>query len=282
MDTKYKQNMRVTGKKVKRKAASARKPRKERQIQIQYTPAKPFNRNRFLLRLATVAAVVLALVMGMSIFFKVNQVYVSGAEKDKAAKLFSNYMKIGYYSVWILGVAVLITSEQVISLLYTEEYLRGTSVFVIYVVDSMIKFASMHLILTAGGKTNLIMVYSLGAMLLNLVLNILMYAMVGMTGPAWATLISTAVYTFLILRSSIKLIGVGWKAVLDVKDMLSFGAVLAITGVAFAMVNRLLLDGGMHKYTAMLISAGGFGFTNLLLNFRRIWRALKATNDFHL
>ena len=81
MDTKYKQNMRVTGKKVKRKAASARKPRKERQIQIQYTPAKPFNRNRFLLRLATVAAVVLALVMGMSIFFKVGQVYVSGAEK---------------------------------------------------------------------------------------------------------------------------------------------------------------------------------------------------------
>ena len=81
MDTSYKKNMRVTGKKVKRKAASSRRPRKERQIQIQYTPAKPFNRNRFLLRLATVAAVVVALVLGMSIFFKASKVVVSGADK---------------------------------------------------------------------------------------------------------------------------------------------------------------------------------------------------------
>lgn len=36
-----------------------------------YTPAKPFNRNRFLLQLATVAAVVVAVLVGLSIFFKV-------------------------------------------------------------------------------------------------------------------------------------------------------------------------------------------------------------------
>ena len=48
---------------------------------IVYTPPKPFDRRRFLLRLATVVAVVLALVLGMSIFFKVADVTVSGAEK---------------------------------------------------------------------------------------------------------------------------------------------------------------------------------------------------------
>ncbi|MBQ6832524.1 MAG: FtsQ-type POTRA domain-containing protein [Oscillospiraceae bacterium] len=48
-----------------------------------YTQPKPFHRNRFLLRLATVAAVVLALVFGMSIFFKVDQekITVSGTVK---------------------------------------------------------------------------------------------------------------------------------------------------------------------------------------------------------
>lgn len=51
------------------------------QQQIVYTPPKPFNRNRFLLRLATVVAVVLALTMGISIFFKVRVVTVSGAQK---------------------------------------------------------------------------------------------------------------------------------------------------------------------------------------------------------
>lgn len=51
---------------------------------VVYTQPDPFNRNRFLLRLATVVAVVLALFFGMSIFFKVETVVVSGAEKYTA------------------------------------------------------------------------------------------------------------------------------------------------------------------------------------------------------
>ena len=51
---------------------------------VVYTPAKPFNRNRLLLQLTTVVAVVLALTFGISIFFKVETVTVSGAEKYSA------------------------------------------------------------------------------------------------------------------------------------------------------------------------------------------------------
>lgn len=61
-------------------------PAKKAESQIQYTPAKPFSRNRFLLRLATAAAVVLAVFAGMSIFFKVDEdkILVAGAEKYTA------------------------------------------------------------------------------------------------------------------------------------------------------------------------------------------------------
>lgn len=45
-------------------------------VKIVYTQAKPFNRNRFLLRLATIVAVVLALLLGVMIFFKVDKVTV--------------------------------------------------------------------------------------------------------------------------------------------------------------------------------------------------------------
>lgn len=48
---------------------------------IIYTQPKPFERRKFLLRMATVVAVVLALVLGMSIFFKVAKVTVSGSDK---------------------------------------------------------------------------------------------------------------------------------------------------------------------------------------------------------
>ena len=78
MQTKERNKMRVTGKPSQAKPA---RPKKEPEIQVQYTPAKPFNRNRFLLHMATVLAVVIAVVLVVSIFFKVDQVLVSGAEK---------------------------------------------------------------------------------------------------------------------------------------------------------------------------------------------------------
>ncbi len=48
---------------------------------VMYTQPEPFNRNRFLLHLASVVAVVLALLFGISIFFKVDTVTVSGNAK---------------------------------------------------------------------------------------------------------------------------------------------------------------------------------------------------------
>lgn len=48
---------------------------------VVYTPAKPFSREQFLLRLATVVAVVIAMMFGISIFFRVEHVMVAGADK---------------------------------------------------------------------------------------------------------------------------------------------------------------------------------------------------------
>ena len=78
MQTRERNRMHVTGKKPRPKTD---RPQKEPEVQVQYTPAKPFNRNRFLLHMATVFAVVLAVVLVMSIFFKAGKVMVSGAEK---------------------------------------------------------------------------------------------------------------------------------------------------------------------------------------------------------
>jgi len=81
MDTKGKHRMQTTGRPERRSASASGAQKSEPEIEIHYTPAKPFNRNRLLLRLATVAAVVIALVLGMSIFFKARNVTVSGTEK---------------------------------------------------------------------------------------------------------------------------------------------------------------------------------------------------------
>lgn len=62
--------------------------RKERQQRptpdVVYTPPKPFSRNRMLLHLATIVAVVIAVIFGMSIFFKVEKIVISGNQAYSA------------------------------------------------------------------------------------------------------------------------------------------------------------------------------------------------------
>lgn len=72
----------AAGKSRGRAAAKPPKPTPD----VVYTQPGPFNRDRFILRLITVVAVVLALVFGMSIFFKVDEqkIMVSGVTKYSA------------------------------------------------------------------------------------------------------------------------------------------------------------------------------------------------------
>lgn len=73
-----------------RTEASPRRRRPERRErknrpEIHYTQPKPFFRNRLIVQLLSIAAVVLAVTVGVSIFFKVDTVAVIGAEKYSAA-----------------------------------------------------------------------------------------------------------------------------------------------------------------------------------------------------
>lgn len=69
---------------VKRRKTRPAAAQKQPTPDVVYTQPGPFNRNRFLLYLATVVAVVLALLFGMSIFFKVKTVTVTGNNKYTA------------------------------------------------------------------------------------------------------------------------------------------------------------------------------------------------------
>lgn len=83
MDTKEK--MRPAAATKPRRPAQRQTPKEQRPLQdVVYMPPKPFVRNRLLLRLATIAAVVVALVLAMAVFFKVEHIQVSGMEQYTA------------------------------------------------------------------------------------------------------------------------------------------------------------------------------------------------------
>lgn len=208
--------------------------------------------------------------------------YISRDDRGNATILFQNYLKVGYYTVWMLGAAVLIVNRQAINFLYSSEYLPGQNIFIIYVVDSMLKFASMHLILTASGKAKLLMGYSALSLVANIVLNIILFHLLGIIGPAIATLVVTAVYTYLILRKSILTLKAKWLEVFDIKDITTFIIGLTATAVVFFVLNRWLLSAGIQQYIAMILAMGGFGLSNLLIFRKRIQRVLKSINGLKI
>ncbi len=87
MDTKQinKTKRPVSAKTPSRRPQSRKKPANTTQVSINqsvvYLAPKPFNRTRLILQLVTILAVVVALILGISVFFKVEEFNIAGAEK---------------------------------------------------------------------------------------------------------------------------------------------------------------------------------------------------------
>lgn len=207
--------------------------------------------------------------------------YITGGD-SRATTLFRNYLKIGYYSVVVFGVGTLLVTDQIIPFLYSSEYLAGKSVFIIYIIDSMLKFASMHLVLAANGQTKLIMKYSIITLICNAVLNVILFKLLGMIGPAIATLLVTSGYTFAILNKTRSILNTKWSELFDVKDVALFVLGLAATGAVAYLLKTFLLRLDVTQTVAMLVTLAVFGLSNLTLCRKRIRRALSAINELKL
>jgi O-antigen/teichoic acid export membrane protein len=208
--------------------------------------------------------------------------YVTDGNKETTIRLFSGYIKIGYYSVWILGSAVLIAPKTMIRFLYAEAYTAGLSVFIVYILDSMLRFASMHLILTSANKTKKLMLYSLLTLGLNLVLNILLYFLFGMIGPAIATLLVSLIYTWLVLNATIKIIDIKWRDVFNIKEISFLLISLVVLGIGARWINALCINAGWNHYLAMLFAIAIFGIVSLLIHAKKIFAVLKEINSFRM
>lgn len=208
--------------------------------------------------------------------------YVTEKNRKMSIDLFANYLRVGYYSVWILGTMLLITPSTVISFLYDDKYLPGVAIFVLYVFDSMLRFASMHQVLVASNKTKNLMFYSIGSLILNFGLNIAFYYLFGLIGPAIATLVTSIIYTWVILHKSLKIIDAGWTDIFDLKEMgwllTTLGFLWLICVMLYKGMNRL----GLHPYMAMILSMAVFGCSALVIHFKNISGVLKKINTFRI
>ncbi len=206
--------------------------------------------------------------------------YLNQNENGKASEVFSLYLKIGCMSTWVFTTVALLCPDQIISFLYSREYLVGKSIFILYIIVEMVKFANISLILSASGKTKQLMYISAAGLAANLILDLLLYRLVGFIGPALATVIVTLMTVVLLFRSSIKALQCRIRNVMDWKFLLGFLA-KSIAGSAVCILVKLWLTHlGLHDYLILFLIAGIYGASMLALNLREIKGCLMRLNQY--
>lgn len=193
----------------------------------------------------------------------------------KFKMLWSDYLEIGYTITWPLCVGAIITAPQLIEVLYSQKYLneRGIQVFIIYTIVAMMRFTYFGLISSITGKTKWVFIYNSFALLLNILLNYIFYAFLGMIGPPLATLFSLIIVAILFFRQSLKIINARFLEVIRIKKLLILLFEMVLTGYSVRLIGNYFIENYLAKLLFIYI---GFLLVIALLKKKDLRRLIKS------
>ena len=205
--------------------------------------------------------------------------YVAAEQFENARRLHRNFLELAYVSTIILAGAALAAAPQLREFLYTEKYKGGLPVFVLYLLVDILRFTNITLVLSACGKTKELFYIAIGTLSANLILNILLFHLLGIVGPALATVIVTLASGVLMLWRSAKALHCHLSDLFNGRFLLLF-VIEALICLGGATLLRLWLQSQNVPYFAILLITGGaYGGIMLLLNLKRLLGNIRTINQ---
>jgi len=199
-------------------------------------------------------------------------------EYQRTTETYRHFLELSYISTGILCCAALSAAPQLMTLLYSKNYLAGLRVFCVYILVDLVRFMSVTVILSAAGKTKTLLWLGTVALGCNAVLNVVLYHALGMVGPAIATLISTILLGIWMLKLSAKELHAKLKDFFDWKFVFMFLAESVILTVLSGLLQKWLTSLGLHYFIVLVAVCSLYCCVMLLLNGKRIFKALKNIN----
>lgn len=183
-----------------------------------------------------------------------------GEKNNKeASTLYSDFLMFSCITTMIMAVGVIPIAEEVVQFLYSIKYINAAPIFRVYIMVDIIRFMSLSLVLSAAGKTKLLMKISIGSLIANLVLNIMLYKAIGIIGPSIATLIIMFISGFLTMHFSADTMNAKLREILNVREL----SVHLIKIVALCVIEGLLkiiLSRFINNYFIILVLCFGIYF----------------------
>lgn len=205
--------------------------------------------------------------------------HVAQGEKREGLRLYRNFLEIAYISTTVLCCAALAAAPQLMELLYSQKYLSGLAVFCIYILVDLLRFTNLTMVLSAAGKTRLLMALGLGTLGLNAALNVALYAWLGVIGPAVSTLIATLVMGLFVMVFGSRELGGKLRDCFDLKFLALFtGGNLLAVGL-FSGLQRMLAQANWHYFWILLMVCGGYCLSVGLIYGKRLLHLLRCINQ---
>lgn len=191
-----------------------------------------------------------------------------GEKKYKeASDVYSDFLMFSCLTTMIMAAGVIPLAEEIVQFLYSSKYIDAAPIFRVYVMVDIIRFMSLSLVLSASGKTKLLMKISIGSLLANLCLNIVFYKVMGIIGPSIATLLIMFVSGLLTIYFSAATMHANLRTILNARE-LSVYLIKILVLCASEGLLKVILSRYFESYLIILILCFGTYFILACLVFK--------------
>lgn len=158
----------------------------------------------------------------------------------QAVNLWKNVFVFNYTIMGLLVFGIVCYAPEVITILYSDKYIPGVTVFRIYTCLLLLRCAYFGMFLSATGETKPIFKTSIIILVLNVFFNILLYYWLGFIGPAIATVLTTFFSAYMLLWHSSKKLGIPIADFLPLKELFNITIICCTFAIIFSCLKKVL------------------------------------------
>lgn len=188
---------------------------------------------------------------------------ISNKNYLEAVELWKKSINLSFYFMCFCACVLFTFAPQIISILYSDKYLVGTGVFRIYSLVLLFRVTYYGMFLNSMGRTKTILRASVATMIVNLVLDVLLYKLFGLispemslVGPAVATFLSVSVMNIYQLVLTKRLVNVRFTDIYPIGRMSKILILNMILSVLFYVIQQIAFNRLDYNRNALSISIG--------------------------
>ena len=199
-------------------------------------------------------------------------------ETNNAISIWNEAIIISVSIVSLFCFGLLAFPSDAISLLYSDKYVAGQNIFMVFCIVSIFRSVYWGIILNCTGNTRYILFSSLFSLGLNIVLDLVLYNIFGVIGCAFATLISSLMMNVFQLMFTKKIIGIPISKLIPWKKIMIIFFINFAFFVVFSRIRTLIVDTYQCNSIVVSISLGAIWALIYFAVMFKIYRVKKLNN----